>query len=213
MEQLIKPAIVLNGVRTGTDSSFGRVAGVVFPPERPPGRIEYSCRVRCTEVLDKEKKIAGVDGVQALELSVTFLRKLWVNVGISEVSLEFHHLYFDFLAPGDLQDPTMPEVVLWGRKDEADGALRTVKGEVFGPRRDARELLVPRLLAAQGKVVPPHGTLGDGPCHLILRCPEVLSGDRPVFGADGERAMENALTALRSLWARHGIEEIPAPMD
>jgi len=80
-----EPARVLRGVTQAADGSSVEVRAEEFPPEPTPGHDDWSCAVRCPYLFASDKRIAGVDAAQALELTEFFLRRVFADRGVRDV--------------------------------------------------------------------------------------------------------------------------------
>lgn len=83
MEQLTEVVKTLRGIKEGSEDSPSPVIAQIFSPEKTVGQDDYSCVVRCPDILDNDKRIFGVDADQALELSKIFIKTLWEHHGIA----------------------------------------------------------------------------------------------------------------------------------
>ena len=82
VEQLTEVVKTLRGIKEGSEDSSSPIIAQIFSPEKTEGHNDYSCVVRCPDILDNDKKIFGVDADQALEVSETFIHTLWEHPGI-----------------------------------------------------------------------------------------------------------------------------------
>ena len=69
-------------MKEGSEDSSSPVVAQIFSPEKTEGQNDFSCVVRCPDILDNDKRIFGVDADQALEVSEAFVHTLWENHGI-----------------------------------------------------------------------------------------------------------------------------------
>ena len=69
------------GTITEPGGASTEVIAEIFAPEQTEDGIWF-CRVRFPAVLEPEKRIAGVDATQAIELSEMFLREMAGHGGI-----------------------------------------------------------------------------------------------------------------------------------
>ena len=54
----------------------------VFAPEKNAGHCDWSCTIHCPALFSSDKKIAGVDADQALELAGRFVLDLFEHHGV-----------------------------------------------------------------------------------------------------------------------------------
>ena len=78
---MAEPVRTLRGIITEPDGTSIEVTAEVFPPEQTEDGVWF-CRVRFPAVLESEKRIAGVDRAQAIELSEMFLREMADHGGV-----------------------------------------------------------------------------------------------------------------------------------
>ncbi len=72
----------LRGIKEGSEDSSSPIIAQILSPEKTDGQNDYSCVVRCPEILDNDKRIFGIDADQALEVSEKFINTLWEHHGI-----------------------------------------------------------------------------------------------------------------------------------
>ena len=72
----------LRGMKEGSEDSSSPIIAQILTPEKTDGQNDYSCVVRCPDILDNDKRIFGVDADQALEVSEFFIHTLWEHHGI-----------------------------------------------------------------------------------------------------------------------------------
>ena len=82
VQSVTKPALVLRGSKTSDDGSVNEVICAIYPPNSEEGQQNWSCLVRCPFLFDADKRIAGADAAQAIELAETFLRDLLRHHGV-----------------------------------------------------------------------------------------------------------------------------------
>ena len=70
------------GMTTQADGSTIPVVAEIFPPEPNEGHPDWSCRIHCPFLFDTDKRIIGVDGAQAIELSEMFVKDLLDHRGV-----------------------------------------------------------------------------------------------------------------------------------
>lgn len=75
-------ALELHGIKNEPNGSTSVVLATVFAAERDRGRSVWSCTVRCPAFFDSDKKIAGVDREQALQLAKLFLSEMFEHHGV-----------------------------------------------------------------------------------------------------------------------------------
>ena len=78
----MNPIRRLRGTKTDPDGGEVAVVAEIFPPEPNEGHPDWSCRNHCPFLLDTDKRIIGVDGAQAIELSEMFLKDLLDHKGV-----------------------------------------------------------------------------------------------------------------------------------
>ncbi len=75
-------ALELHGIKKEPNGSGLVILATVFAAEREVGRSVWSCAVRCPAFFDSDKKIAGVDREQALQLAKMFLLEMFEHHGV-----------------------------------------------------------------------------------------------------------------------------------
>ena len=75
-------ARVVEGILERADGSHSPVRAIIFEPIRNEEHGDYSCIVRCRFLFDEDKRIAGADLEQAVELAVILVRPLLQAKGI-----------------------------------------------------------------------------------------------------------------------------------
>ena len=66
----------LRGTFRSESGSTIRVNATIFEPQKDTVQEHWFCVVRCPFLFDSDKRIAGIDASQALELAELFLRDL-----------------------------------------------------------------------------------------------------------------------------------------
>ncbi len=66
------------------------VSVLLFALEPSKDDPDYSCLVRCPEMFDNDKRIFGVDELQALELAEQFVKQMFEHQGIELVATIDH---------------------------------------------------------------------------------------------------------------------------
>ena len=77
------PARTFRGTRKRADGSVEEVHCALYRPSAERGQEHWTCLVRCPFLFETDKKIAGVDAAQAMELAETFLRELLAHHGVA----------------------------------------------------------------------------------------------------------------------------------
>ena len=75
----------IRGTKATAGGSRIEVLAAVFRPEPDEDSIGFSCLVRCPYLFGNDKRIAGVDADQAVELSLMFVRTMF---GHHEIEIE-----------------------------------------------------------------------------------------------------------------------------
>ena len=73
---MTKPVRVFRGSKNSDAGSVIEVLCVIYPPKIEEGQHDWSCVVSCPFLFETDKKIAGADAAQAIELAEDFLRDL-----------------------------------------------------------------------------------------------------------------------------------------
>lgn len=71
-----KPAREVIGIRRGT-SPPEEIRAIIHEAEPNEGQDDASCLVHCPAVLEADKRVAGVDNAQAMELSEMFIEQMF----------------------------------------------------------------------------------------------------------------------------------------
>ena len=85
LERMSETFLEIRGTKETADGTRTEVLAVVFRPEPGRDQIHFSCLVRCPYLFDNDKRIAGVDADQALELALMFVRTMF---GHHEIEIE-----------------------------------------------------------------------------------------------------------------------------
>lgn len=59
------------------------------------------------------------------------------------------------------------------------------------------------------EIFSPEKTDGHNYDYCVVRCPDILDGDKKIFGAGADHALEVSEFFIRNLWELHGIVPLP----
>jgi hypothetical protein len=76
-------ARIFRGTRKQANGSADEVHCAIYQPSPEPGQEHWTCLVHSPFLFETDKKIAGVDAAQAMELAETFLRELLAHQGVT----------------------------------------------------------------------------------------------------------------------------------
>lgn len=80
------PVREVRGIRRGTNPPQD-VRATIYEPEFGVCDTVHSCLIHCPELFSNDKRIAGVDGAQALELAEMFVKTMFDGDDIDVVEV------------------------------------------------------------------------------------------------------------------------------